>query len=856
MKKITGILCAAILLLFISNCSDAPAFLSVTYNANGADSGTVPEDSSRYSAGESVSVAGNTGDLARTGYTFIGWNISSDGSGITYQQGDTFNISDNIVLYADWEATPGIIRVSYASGEVADGDTVDLGIGVVSVSQDVVFTIESDKTVTLGDSAAGVNEDTAPYWFSILAQPANTVSPSNSTSFTLRCTPQNEGDKTASVTVYFNGSDFFMINLTASATAFPEPEIRITKDSATILDNYSASFGYIPINTFSDVVFTIMNEGNADLVLNGEPLISISGTDETLYTIQSNPDTPVTAGGETYFTIRFQPDSTGSKYADLSIANNDSDENPYNFQLSGSGVTVPEINLKLDAEDIISGGSGVDFGAVMTGESSDLVFTIENTGSGALTLSGSPKVSLSGNDPGEFEVTIQPASPVAAEGGTSSFTIRFSPLTEGSKSAEVSIANNDSDENPYTFTIAGTAEAWHGTRTVDAADDVGLWASLALYHETAADTLFISYYDETNADLKVARSYNGGVTWETMTVADYDNQGQYSSIALSSTGTSVFISYWNLYGNDCDFIQSYDSGDNWYSRQIETTGTVGMYSALTVASDSKLYAAYYDSTNDDLKFAKSVNGGVNWLAEDIRIIDSGTTVGRGISLCDITDWVYVSYIKENTYDVLFSKSYDSGATWSTPVVAHDITISAISPCTSLAVYGDTTYYIAYAYSSVLGFVKSTDSGVTWSAETIIDYCGTTYDNCMSLKASGNTLHLAYFDGTDIMYTKSTDGGSSWSTPVTVHAGADYTNAVSLAFSGDTIYIAYHDGTSGVKDLCIAKSIDGGIYPGLKLPDRPGAIIAVVICMHIFTPMRVSTGNYKPIHPAVNANILG
>ena len=57
-----------------------------------------------------------------------------------------------------------------------------------------------------------------------------------------------------------------------------------------------------------------------------------------------------------------------------------------------------------------------------------------------------------------------------------------------------------------------------------------------------------------------------------------------------------------------------------------------MYSSLSVASDSKLYAAYYDSTNEDLKFAKSVDGGVNWLADDIRTIDSGTTAGKGIRI--------------------------------------------------------------------------------------------------------------------------------------------------------------------------------------------------------------------------------
>jgi uncharacterized repeat protein (TIGR02543 family) len=54
---------------------------TVTYNGNGSDSGTVPIDpSSPYTSGSSVTVLGNSGSLAKTGYTFNGWNTASDGS--------------------------------------------------------------------------------------------------------------------------------------------------------------------------------------------------------------------------------------------------------------------------------------------------------------------------------------------------------------------------------------------------------------------------------------------------------------------------------------------------------------------------------------------------------------------------------------------------------------------------------------------------------------------------------------------------------------------------------------------------------------------------------------------------------
>lgn len=79
---------------------------TVTYNANGATSGTAPTDaSSPYAPSSTVTVKANTGDLVRTGCTFSGWNTAADGSGTTYAAGETFTISANTTLYAKWAAT-------------------------------------------------------------------------------------------------------------------------------------------------------------------------------------------------------------------------------------------------------------------------------------------------------------------------------------------------------------------------------------------------------------------------------------------------------------------------------------------------------------------------------------------------------------------------------------------------------------------------------------------------------------------------------------------------------------------------------------------------------------------------------
>ena len=45
---------------------------TVTYSANGADSGTIPVDDAEYQEGDIVTAKGNTGGLGLSGYSFTG----------------------------------------------------------------------------------------------------------------------------------------------------------------------------------------------------------------------------------------------------------------------------------------------------------------------------------------------------------------------------------------------------------------------------------------------------------------------------------------------------------------------------------------------------------------------------------------------------------------------------------------------------------------------------------------------------------------------------------------------------------------------------------------------------------------
>ncbi len=90
---------------------------TVTYNGNTAGSGAPPTDAaSPYQQGTSVTVLGNTGSLTKVGYTFAGWNTSPDGNGEAYLANDSFIITGDTTLYAQWSGANYIVTFNANGG--------------------------------------------------------------------------------------------------------------------------------------------------------------------------------------------------------------------------------------------------------------------------------------------------------------------------------------------------------------------------------------------------------------------------------------------------------------------------------------------------------------------------------------------------------------------------------------------------------------------------------------------------------------------------------------------------------------------------------------------------------------------
>jgi hypothetical protein len=110
---------------------------TVIYNANGAESGTSPSDSTIYPTGNNATVLGNTGSMARAYHTFAGWNTAADGSGTLYVAGASLAIaSANVVLHAQWVEDAKYTITYHAN--TSTGGTVPIDAGQYYAGMSVI----------------------------------------------------------------------------------------------------------------------------------------------------------------------------------------------------------------------------------------------------------------------------------------------------------------------------------------------------------------------------------------------------------------------------------------------------------------------------------------------------------------------------------------------------------------------------------------------------------------------------------------------------------------------------------------------------------------------------------------------
>lgn len=338
---------------------------------------------------------------------------------------------------------------------------------------------------------------------------------------------------------------------------------------------------------------------------------------------------------------------------------------------------------------------------------------------------------------------------------------------------------------------------------------VGTFPSLAL---DAAGRPHISYYDESNADLKYA--YFDGSVWHVQTVDDTGDVGWYSSLALDESGLPhiSYLDSWNYL-----LKYAYFDGSTWH---VETVGAAdSTATSLVLDSLGRPHIAY---VAPGYYVRHAYFDGSAWRFEAVP-----NEMGWAVSLAlDSLGWPHLSYCSYNPEtwaceSVTYAR-FD-GSAWLT----HTLDVGEnIAGDTSLALDHLDRPHIAYSdwLNSELKYAHF--DGMGWFTETVDTMGG--WDVSLDLDVSGRP-HISYYGAGGLKHAYW--DGADWNTEVVTSEGQDFTsialdsaNRPHIAYSGPYpqrgLYYARFDGSWHIEMADGSRTVGEHISLALDALGRP------------------------------------
>ena len=318
------------------------------------------------------------------------------------------------------------------------------------------LTNNGSATITLPSSATlySPNNCTA----AVTMIPATSLAPSASTTLGVTVTPSSSGPWSFRLSVVSNDADENPYNWLVSGTAGrgPAQELDVTRGTIPVAkggtDGWSAGNAGTPLR----LDYTLTNNGsvNALSLPSGAMLAAMTNCTAVVTT---TPATSVAPGAATHLVITATPAAVGKWSFTVSVPNNDANENPYTWAVNGTAIAAPpaaELDIARGGTAIVDGGNDAFGASGAAGTATVISYTLANSGSAVLTISAGAVVSSPVNCTVGIAATPLSLVPAAS---TTSLAVLVIPSSAGAWSFAVSVASDDANENPYTWTITGTA---------------------------------------------------------------------------------------------------------------------------------------------------------------------------------------------------------------------------------------------------------------------------------------------------------------------------------------------------------------------------------------------------------------
>jgi uncharacterized repeat protein (TIGR02543 family) len=226
---------------------------TLTYDANGG-TGAQSDSSSPYVSGTTVTVLG-AGTMAQTGYTFTGWNTVAIGGGASYAPGETFSITANTTLYAQWSLNTYTLSYSTdVNGSISSGNANQTGIPYNGSGTAVTALANTGYHFVNWDDSSTANPRTDSAVTADLSFTANFAINTYTLTYSTDANGSISSGNATQTGVPYNGSGtavtalantgYHFVNWSDSSTANPRTDSTVTADLS-----FTANFA---INTYTD----------------------------------------------------------------------------------------------------------------------------------------------------------------------------------------------------------------------------------------------------------------------------------------------------------------------------------------------------------------------------------------------------------------------------------------------------------------------------------------------------------------------------------------------------------------------------------------------------------------------------
>ena len=349
------------------------------------------------------------------------------------------------------------------SGALADGGSDAVAGSVAGTATTLTYVISNTGGAALNLTGSprfavgGLSNCTV----NVTTQPAASIAAAGTSNLVVSVTPTAAGNWSFTLSGDNNDADENPYNWTVNgtATAAPPalPEMGVANGATAVADNGSNAVTGTVAGTARVITYTISNTGAGALNFSGTPPFTLAGQTNCTATVTTQPTASIAAGASSTLVISVTPTAAGAWSFTLSAANNDANENPYNWTVTGTATSSPTPEMDVARSgNAVADASTDSVASSKAGTATSLSYTITNSGAAALTLSGTPPFTLAGQTNCTATVTTQPTASIAA-GASSTLVISVTPTAAGAWSFTLSAANNDANESPYNWTVSGTA---------------------------------------------------------------------------------------------------------------------------------------------------------------------------------------------------------------------------------------------------------------------------------------------------------------------------------------------------------------------------------------------------------------